>query len=382
MPAESVVEGRYGPVVRVNEREMINLASNDYLGMTQHPAVLEAATRALHDAGFGTGAGRVLSGTHRLHRELEARLADWVGCEAAALHPSCSAANEGLFAAMASIAPDPPLQVYSDALNHASLIDGLRLLRSIHSGARVSRYPHVDIDALRELLAGAQTGAATLVVTDGVFSMEGDQAPLQALLTLCAEHDATLIVDDSHGTGVLGATGRGTAQAQGLQGSIPVITSTIGKALAGGIGGFVAGPKSLVEMLRRHSRPYIFSNSLPPPVVAGTLAALDVLDGEPGLLDLLNANIRSMRGGLSDAGYRVLPGDHPIIPVMIGDEGAAQRLAADLREEEVYVQALTYPVVPRNEARIRVQVSAAHQEHHLATAVSAFRAHAKGEYCQ
>ena len=343
---------------------LVNMACCDYLGLARHPAVLEAAHRALDAWGLGSAAGRVLSGNTVLHRHLEERLAQWVGCEEAVLHGSCWAANGAVFAALAALAETAGqrLAVYSDRLNHASIIDGIRAQH--RAVARLGLYRHDDgLDGLSRQLAEPPPDAVPVIVTDGVFSMEGDLAPLRDLCDLADRSGALLVVDDSHGTGVAGATGRGTAQAHGVLGRADIITGTLGKALGGAVGGFAAGPRPLMAALRSLSRPYVFSNNPPPSMAAGALAALDVLGSDPAPLADLRARVRQLRTGL---GPGALPGDHPIVPVIIGSGQDARSAAGAMRAAGIYVTALAHPVVPRGRARLRLQVSALHSSEDIA----------------
>lgn len=346
----------------IDGQRFINLASCDYLGLARHPEVLEAATDALQTWGLGSAATRILSGGTRIHRQLEHRLANFVGGEDAVLHGSCWTANAAVFGTLGEMASrsDTTLAVFSDRLNHASLIDAIRTVRP-----RVSHlvtYDHDDtgIDRLREQLRADTSGGCRVIVTDGVFSMEGDQAPLRSLVDLATEFEALLVVDDSHGTGVLGERGRGSFEAQDVFGEIDVITSTLGKALGGAVGGFVAGSRAFTTALRAVSRPYIFSNNPPYPVVAATLAALDVLERDTSLLMTMRSRIQQLRAGVQDLGLETLPGEHPIVPLMLGSEELAQSVSRQLLDTYIYATPMAFPVVPRGEARIRMQVSAAH----------------------
>jgi glycine C-acetyltransferase len=302
---------------------------------------------------------RFICGTQTLHRRLERRIADFFEVDDSILYSSCWSANEALFAAVLGEED----AVYSDELNHASIIDGIRLCK-----ARRHRYPHADLDALAGQLA-VDEARHRIVVTDGVFSMEGELARLPELIDLCREHDALLVVDDSHGTGTLGERGRGTAEELGVHGQVDVVTGTLGKALGGAAGGFVAGPSALVTMLRQRSRPYLFSNSLPPPIVGASLTAFDLLEETPELVRRLRENTRFFRDGLSERGFEVRDGAHPVVPIMVGETALAIALSSELLEEGVYISGFGFPVVPHGEARLRAQISAAHDREELSRAV-------------
>ena len=361
--SDLVVSGAQGPTVGVSGETLVNLASNDYLGLAGDPEVLDAAQRALREMGLGLTAGRVLGGTREIHGQLEAGIAELVGAEDALLYSSCFDANLGVFDAL--LGPDDV--VLSDRLNHASLIDGIRL-----TSARRHVFAHAALDELEQQLAECADARHRIIVTDGVFSMDGDIAALSQLAELAQRYDAVLMVDDSHATGVLGATGAGTAEHFGLEGSIDVLTGTLGKALGAGAGGFVAGDRAIVETLRQVSRPFIFTNAMAPPVAVGALTAIRIARGRPELRERLAANTAWLRQALGDLGYDVLPGEHPIIPVMLRGGSLAHDVAAALRREGVLVFALSHPVVPAGEERIRVQVSASHTADQLELAAAAF----------
>jgi glycine C-acetyltransferase len=358
-----VVSGAQGPTIGVDGEALVNLAANDYLGLAGDPEVLESAQRAMRDMGLGVTAGRVLCGSREVHGELEASIAELVGTEDAVLYGSCFDANLGVFDAL--LGPDDT--VLSDALNHASLIDGIRLGR-----ARRQVFAHADLDGLERRLAGSGRARTRLIVTDGVFSMDGDIAELPRIRELARRYDAALMVDDSHATGVLGPTGAGTAEHFGLRGEVDVLTGTLGKALGGGAGGFVAGDRAIVESLRQVSRPYIFTNAMAPPLAAAALTAIGIARRRPELRQRLATNTAWLRGALQDLGYDVLPGEHPIIPVMLPGDSTARDVATALRRDGVLVFALAHPVVPAGEERIRVQVSAAHTPEQLELAAAAF----------
>jgi glycine C-acetyltransferase len=358
---ERTLEGPQDAEVAVDGREVVMLTSNNYLGLANHPRIRAAAREAVDEWGYGMASVRFICGTDSLHLELERRIADFFDADAAILYTSCWNANEALFATIL----DEPDAVFSDELNHASIIDGIRLCK-----ARRHRYPHADLDALERLLDEDES-RHRVVVTDGVFSMEGELADLPGLVDLCERKRATLVVDDSHATGVLGARGRGTAEEQGVHGRIPITTGTLGKALGGAAGGFVAGPSAVVETLRQRSRPYLFSNALPPMIVAASLAAFDLLDAEPERVARLRENTRWFRESLRERGFDVREGVHPVVPVIVGDTALAIRLSGELFERGIYVSGFGFPVVPKGEARLRCQISAAHTRDELVRAVDA-----------
>lgn len=349
----------HGHVV-VEGADQVNMASNDYLGLARDPRVVQAAQDALQTWGLGSAATRVLSGTTSLHRELEERLAGWVGADAALLYGSCWTANAAVFEVLAGLAAeaDNTLAVFSDRDNHASIIDAVQGQRRRVS--LLETYDHHDLTELAASLAARPVDTTCVIVTDGVFSMEGDQAPLSALLELADAHQSLLVVDDSHGVGVTGPSGRGTAQAQGVLGHVDIVTGTLGKALGGAIGGFAAASSAVGALLRERSRPYVFSNNPPTPVVAGALAALDVLSEDPVPLDTLHVRTRHLRDGLARLGLATVLSDHPIVPVLVGDEKLARRAGQELRRHGVLAAALGFPIVPHGQARLRLQASAAH----------------------
>jgi glycine C-acetyltransferase len=361
---ERIIASPQGVVINAREAgRVLNFCANNYLGLADHPEVLDAAARALKQYGFGMASVRFICGTSELHKALEARLADFMGTEDAILYSSCFDANTGLFETLLG-ADDA---VISDALNHASIIDGIRLCK-----AQRLVYGHDDMGDLERCLKEAEGARTRLVVTDGVFSMNGDIARLPEIVQLARSHDALVMVDDSHGTGVLGARGRGAAEHHRVMGGIDIYTSTLGKALGGGAGGFTAARKSIVELLRQRSRPYLFSNSLPPPIVAGALKALDIVRREPHLRERLWENTAWFRQRMNEASFELRGGAHPIVPVMLYDAELAQKMAAALLREGIYVIGFSYPVVPKGEARIRVQLTAAHSREQLEHAVTAF----------
>jgi glycine C-acetyltransferase len=350
--------------VQVGGREVVMLTSNNYLGFANHPRIREAQKKAVDRWGAGLGSVRFICGTQELHKELEAEIASFFGTEDTILYMTCWAANEGLFAAVL----DEPDGLYSDELNHASIIDGVRLCK-----AKRFRVPHNDLAALDRMLAEDRTSRFRLFVTDGVFSMEGEEADLREAARVCEAHGAILAVDDSHATGVLGLTGRGTAEEQGVLDRIPVTTGTLGKAMGSAAGGFVTGPRALVETLRQRSRTYLFSNSLPPAVAGGALESFRMLREDPAPVRTLRENAMYFRKAISEAGFTIPHGTHPIVPVIVGDTAKALAMGKALFEEGVYVSGFGFPVVPQGQARLRCQVSAAHQHADLDRAVEAFK---------
>jgi glycine C-acetyltransferase len=361
---ELVLQSPQDARVRVGGREVVMLTSNNYLGFANHPRIREAQKKAIDRWGAGMASVRFICGTEELHRELEAEIASFFGTDDAILYMTCWNANEGLFAAIL----DEPDGLYSDELNHASIIDGVRLCKA-------TRYkvPHADTKAFERMLAEDETSRFRLMMTDGVFSMEGEEADLVELVRICREKDILLAVDDSHATGVLGATGRGTAEEQGVMDRIDVTTGTLGKAMGSAAGGFTTGPRALIETLRQRSRTYLFSNSLPPAVAAGSLEAFRMLREDTAPVRRLRDNSAYFRRAISDAGFRIPHGTHPIVPVIVGDTAKALAMGKALFEEGVYVSGFGYPVVPQGQARLRCQVSAAHERSDLDRAVDAFR---------
>jgi glycine C-acetyltransferase len=361
--AERLLEGPQGPAVRVGGRTVLNFCANNYLGLAGDPGLVEAAREGLRRWGLGLSSVRFICGTQAVHAELEAALSGFLRTEDTILYTSCFDANGGLFETLLGEED----VVLSDALNHASIIDGIRLCR-----AQRRRYAHLDLEDLERQLRETATARTRLIVTDGVFSMDGDVAPLAGICDLADRHGALVMVDDSHATGVLGATGRGTPEHCGVEGRVDVLTSTLGKALGGASGGFTTGRREVVALLRQRSRPYLFSNTLAPALVCAGLACLDRLARDPAPRERLAASTRWFRDAMTGAGFALRPGVHPIVPIMLGDARRAQRMAADLLEEGIYVVGFSYPVVPRDQARIRVQISAAHEAGHLERAVAAF----------
>jgi glycine C-acetyltransferase len=361
--SERVLLGPQGAVVHAGNREVINLCANNYLGLANHPAVRAAAQRSLEECGYGMASVRFICGTQQIHKTLEQRLARFLGTEDVILYSSCFDANGGLFETLL----DERDAVISDALNHASIIDGVRLCK-----AQRYRYANSDMAELEKCLQQAKSARTRLIATDGVFSMDGFIARLPEICELARTYDALVMVDDSHATGFMGATGRGTPEHCGVAARIDILTGTLGKALGGGSGGYVAARSEVIEWLRQRSRPYLFSNSIPPVVAGASLAVLDLLESGEELRARLFDNTRFLRGALSAAGFSLKPGEHPIIPVMLGDAALAGRMAEALLERGVYVIGFSYPVVPKGQARIRTQVSAALTREQLERAVQAF----------
>ena len=345
--------------------ELLNLCANNYLGLADHPRLIEAAKAALDSHGFGMASVRFICGTQDLHLALEAKLAAFLRMEDAILFSSCFDANGGVFEALLG-AEDA---VISDALNHASIIDGVRLCK-----ARRLRYANNDMAELEARLIEAKDARARLIVTDGVFSMDGVIANLRGICDLAERHDALVMVDDSHAVGFIGARGAGTLERCGVEGRVHLVSGTFGKALGGASGGYIAGPKPFVDLLRQRARPYLFSNALAPSITAATIEALDLIAAGADLRETLTRNAAHFREGLTAAGFTLTPGEHPIIPVMIGDAAAAVRLAGALQARGIYVTAFSYPVVPHGSARIRTQMNAAHSLADLDRAIAAFAA--------
>ncbi|OGK88133.1 MAG: glycine C-acetyltransferase [Candidatus Rokubacteria bacterium GWC2_70_16] len=360
---ERVIEGPQGARVAVASREVLNFCANNYLGLANDVALVRAAREGLARWGLGLASVRFICGTQSVHKELEAALARFLGTEDAILYTSCFDANGGLFETLLG----EPDAVISDALNHASIIDGVRLCR-----AQRHRYEHADMADLERALHATREARTRLIATDGVFSMDGDVAPLGEICDLADRYDALVMVDDSHATGFFGPTGRGTPEHCGVAGRVDIVTSTLGKALGGASGGFTASRREVVALLRQRSRPYLFSNTLPPALVCASLACLEMLSGSSARRDRLEAHTRWFRRAMTEAGFAIRPGEHPIVPIMLGDAHLAHRMAADLLEEGIYVVGFAYPVVPKGQARIRVQLSAAHEPAHLERAVGAF----------
>lgn len=360
---ERRLQGPQGSGIRVADHEVINFCANNYLGLANHPAIVEAAAEGLRRYGYGMASVRFICGTQDLHKQLEAAIARFLGKADAILYSSCFDANTGLFETLLGEEDT----ILSDELNHASIIDGVRM-----SKAQRFRYRHSDMSELERGLKEAQSSRWRLIATDGVFSMDGDMAWLPDICELADKHRALVMVDDSHATGVLGATGRGTPEHLGVLDRIDIITSTLGKALGGAVGGFTCGRAEVVEFLRQRSRPYLFSNSLPPMVAMAARKALELIAGSQDLRERLHGNARRLRAGLEGAGFTLKPGQHPILPLMLGDASLAGRMADRLLERGIYVIGFSFPVVPPGQARIRIQLSAAHTPEQLERALGAF----------
>jgi glycine C-acetyltransferase len=360
---ERIITSKQGAVVQVNGRDVIIFCANNYLGLSSHPKVVEAAHKTLDSHGYGMSSVRFICGTQDIHKELEQKLAHFVGQEDAILYAACFDANGGVF--------EPLLgeedAIISDELNHASIIDGVRLCK-----AQRYRYKNSDMADLEEQLKKAQAQRFRLIVTDGVFSMDGYVAPLDKICDLADKYNAMVMVDESHATGFIGKTGRGTIELKNVMHRVDIVTGTLGKALGGAMGGFTAGKKEVIEMLRQRSRPYLFSNSLAPHIVGASIAVIDMLSETTSLRDKLEANIKQFKTGIKKVGLEIQDGDSAIVPVMLYDAKLAQQFAAKLLDEGIYVIGFFYPVVPKEKARIRVQLSAAHEPEHIEKAIKAF----------
>lgn len=350
--------------VQRSDEPVLNFCANNYLGLSDHPTIIDAAKRSLDDHGFGVASVRFICGTQDIHKTLEAKIAEFHGTEDAILYGSCFDANAGIFEVLLT----PEDAVISDQLNHASIIDGIRLCK-----AQKHRYTHMDMEDLEAKLKDTQSVRTRLVVTDGVFSMDGDVAPLKDICDLVEKYDATLLIDECHATGFFGAHGRGTPEYFDVEGRVDIINSTLGKALGGATGGYTAGPRGVIDLLRQRSRPYLFSNSIAPAVAAAGIATFDMLQENNELVERLAENTRHFRTAMGQAGFNVL-GDEacPIAPVLLGDARLASAMADDLLKQNIYVIGFSYPVVPKGQARIRVQLSASHTPEDVERAVSAF----------
>lgn len=360
---ERIITSEQGAVVKVNGKDVIVFCANNYLGLSSHPKVIEAAHKTLDRHGYGMSSVRFICGTQDIHKELEQKLSKFVGQEDTILYAACFDANGGVF--------EPLLgeedAIISDELNHASIIDGVRLCK-----AQRYRYKNCDMADLEEQLKAAQKQRFRLIVTDGVFSMDGFVAPLDKICDLADKYDAMVMVDESHASGFIGKTGRGTIELKNVMNRVDIVTGTLGKALGGAMGGFTSGKKEVIEMLRQRSRPYLFSNSLAPHIVGASIAVLDMLSETTDLRDKLESNVNYFKQGIKKAGLEIKDGDSAIVPVMLYDAKLAQEFAAKLLDEGIYVTGFFYPVVPKGQARIRVQLSAAHEKEHLDKALTAF----------
>lgn len=360
---ERVIQSQQSAEIRVGGETVINFCANNYLGLANHPELIKAAKEGVEEWGFGLSSVRFICGTQTIHKELEEKISQFLQTEDTILYTSCFDANGGLFETLLG-AEDA---VISDQLNHASIIDGVRLCK-----AERFRYANSDMDELESILKKTRGHRTRLVTTDGVFSMDGFVAKLDEVCDLADKYDALVHVDDSHATGFFGPTGRGSIEHREVMGRVDIVTSTMGKALGGASGGFTSGRQEIVDILRQRSRPYLFSNTVAPAIVCATIACLEMLSKTTDLRDRLEKNTLKFRDRMTDAGFDIKPGLHPIVPIMLGDAKLAQDMAADLLGEGIYVIGFSFPVVPKGEARIRVQISAAHTEKHLDRATEAF----------
>ena len=360
---ERVILSPQGSDVQTSEGAAVNFCANNYLGLGNHPEILEAAREGLETHGYGMASVRFICGTQDLHKQLEEKISDFLGTDDTILYSSCFDANGGLFETILGAADC----VISDELNHASIIDGIRL-----SKAQRKIYRHADMAHLEEQLEASRDCRFSLIASDGVFSMQGDLAPLPEVMRLAERYDALIMLDKCHATGLLGASGRGTPEHFDLHGRMDMITGTLGKALGGASGGFTSGRQEIVDLLRQRSRPYLFSNTIPPPLAAGSIKALELLEKDSSLLCKLQENTRYFRSRMTERGFQIPEGIHPIVPILIGDEKTTGEMAADLSRRGIFVVGFSFPVVPRGQARIRVQVSAAHSGEQLDFAVEQF----------
>ncbi len=360
---ERIITSEQGPEIVVNGKTVLNFCANNYLGLSSHPKVIEAAHKAIDTHGYGMSSVRFICGTQDIHKELEKKLAEFLGTEDTILYAAAFDANGGVFEPLFNEQD----AIISDALNHASIIDGVRLCK-----AQRFRYEHNNMEDLEAKLKESAGCRSRIIVTDGSFSMDGTIAQLDKICDLADQYDAIVMIDECHSSGFLGKTGRGTHEYRGVMGRIDIITGTLGKALGGASGGFTSGRKEIIEMLRQRSRPYLFSNTVAPSIVGASIAVLDMLTETTTLRDQLEYNTKYFRTKMTEAGFDIKPGDHPIVPIMLYDAVVAQQFAAKLLEEEVYVIGFFYPVVAKGLARIRVQLSAAHQQQHLDKAIAAF----------
>jgi glycine C-acetyltransferase len=360
---ERIITSSQGAEITVNGKTVLNFCANNYLGLSSHPKVIEAAYKAIETHGYGLSSVRFICGTQDIHKELEQKIANFLGTEDTILYCACFDANGGVFEPLFNEQD----AIISDALNHASVIDGVRLCK-----AQRYRYEHNNMEDLEKKLLDAAHLRSRIIVTDGSFSMDGTIAQLDVICELADKYDAIVMIDDSHSTGFLGKTGRGTHEYKNVMGKIDIITGTLGKALGGANGGFTSGRREIIEMLRQRSRPYLFSNTLAPAIVGASIAVFDMLTETTELRDKLERNTKYFREKITAAGFDIKPGEHPIVPIMLYDAVVAQNFAAKLLDEGIYVIGFFYPVVPKDQARIRVQLSAAHETYHIDKAVAAF----------
>ena len=360
---ERIIESEQGPEITVNGKTVLNFCANNYLGLSSHPKVIEAAHKAIDYRGYGMSSVRFICGTQDIHKELEEKIAKFLGTEDTILYVACFDANGGVF--------EPLLgeedAIISDELNHASIIDGVRLCKS-----KRGRYKHNDMADLEAQLIANKDARTRIIVTDSVFSLDGTIAQLDKICDLADKYDALVMIDESHSSGFMGATGRGVHELCGVMGRIDIITGTLGKALGGASGGFTSGKKEIIDMLRQRSRPYLFSNSLAPSIAGASIAVLDMLSETTELRDTLEENTKYFRRQMTDAGFDIKPGTHPIAPIMLYDAVIAQKFAARMLDEGIYVIGFFFPVVPKGQARIRVQISAGHTRQHLDKAINGF----------
>ena len=360
---EWVITTPQGADIKVKQGEVLNFCANNYLGLANNPKIIAAAKEGMDKYGYGLSSVRFICGTQSIHKDLERLIAKFMGTDDTILYSSCFDANGGLFETIL----DKDCAIISDALNHASIIDGIRLCK-----AERKVFKHADMAELEERLKESKGAKKVMIATDGVFSMDGDVAKLDEICNLADKYGALVMIDDCHSTGFFGKTGRGTPEYRGVMGRVDVITSTLGKALGGASGGFTTGRKEIIDMLRQRSRPYLFSNTVPPPIVSGALATFTLLSETTELRDKLEENTKYFRKEMTNRGFDIKPGIHPIIPIMLGDAKLAHDMARDMLSEGIYVIGFSYPVVPKGEARIRVQISAAHTKEHLDKAIDAF----------
>jgi glycine C-acetyltransferase len=360
---ERIITSPQGAEITVNGKTVLNFCANNYLGLSSHPRVIEAAHKAIDERGYGMSSVRFICGTQDIHKELEEKISAFLGTEDTILYAAAFDANGGVFEPLFNEQD----AIISDALNHASIIDGVRLCK-----AQRFRYEHNNMADLEAKLQEAATSRSRIIVTDGSFSMDGTIAQLDKIVELAGKYDAVIMVDECHSSGFLGKTGRGTHEYRGVMGKIDIITGTLGKALGGASGGFTSGKKEVIDMLRQKSRPYLFSNTLAPSIVGASIAVLDMLTETTELRDRLEYNTRYFRDKMTQAGFDIKPGEHPIVPIMLYDAVLAQKFAAQLLDEGIYVIGFFFPVVAKGQARIRVQLSAAHEQQHLDRAIAAF----------